>query len=266
MLRHEALQLLLSGVPADVWDRHWPATHTRMLRQACKALRQLVDGLLLPKAMRLPTAVRVSKRWWLSYSAVHGPAKWLFLMQQLAPIAASANITVLDLRCGSKLDGLHPVLQVCPHLHSFSLQSNGNLGPAGTALLAQALQPCTGVTHLRLRRNDMGLTGLHALAPTLASLLQLRLLDVGSNALGNRGVEALAGLFDFLTGLATLNLSGNAMQPDGATTLALSVSRLSRLTHLDIASNEIMNAGCTALAYALAHCSHLRCLDLQNNR
>jgi len=266
MLHHEALQLVLSRIPADVWDKHWPATHTRMLRQACRALQLLVDGLLLPQAMRLPTAVRVSKKWWLSYSAMQSPAKWLFLVNQLSPIAASSNVTELDLRCGSHVFGLNPILHGCPRLQSFSLQSNGNLGPIGTAVLAEALQPCTALTHLHLRRNDMGLTGMHTLAPTLVTLLQLTLLDVGSNALGSRGVEALAELFDFFTALATLDLSGNAMQPDGATTLALSVPKLSRLTRLDVASNEIMNAGSTALAYALTHCSLLRSLDLHNNR
>lgn len=265
MLHPEALEQLLCAIPADVWQQHWPAERTRTLRQTSKSLQPVVDGL------RLPTAVRMSRDWWFLHAGRPSPTKWAHVLNNLLALVASANVTGLDLLCGShdygaQVASLICVLRHCPRLLHFSLNSNGHVGACDAPLVASALTPCTALTRLQLRRNNMGPDGMRYLAPALTTLLQLRALDLGCNDLRDRGVEALGEVLVLLTALATLNLFANKIQASGAAVLALSLGRCAALTELDVGTNELMNLGASALSVALANCPRLQNLDLSNNR
>ena len=265
------LQRLLEDVPADVWRELWPAESTRVLRQACKSMMATVDGLHLPKALRLPVAIRMSKRWWHWHAGRPSPTKWAHVLHSLFALVASANVTSLDLLCGSRDYGaqvasLVRVLQECPRLEHLSLSSNGYLGASDTPLVAAALRPCTAITSLRLPSNHMGPEGMLALVPVLGTLVRLTVLDLSWNGLGDRGAEALGDVLELVPALASLNLFANQIHASGATVFALSVRRCAALTELDFGSNELMNLGASALCTALARCPRLAHLELSNNR
>jgi Leucine-rich repeat (LRR) protein len=242
-----------------------------VLRQTCKALQPVVDGLHLPQAMRLPVAIRMSRTWWHSHCGRPSPTKWAHVLNNLFALVASANVTSLDLLCGSQYYGaqvasLICVLRQCPRLERLSLSSNGLLGCSDTPLVAAALQPCTAITVLQLPRNKIGAAGMHALVPALATLVRLTVLDLSWNDLRDKGAEALGEVLELLTALASLNLFANQIQASGAAVFALGLRRCAALTELDVGSNELMNIGASALCIALAHCPRLAHLELSNNR
>ena len=259
MFHPEALECLLACIPDDVWARLWPQSSTLLLRCVSKSMRTAVD------AKRLPAAVRMSELWWLTYTGPPSPAKWAVVLQGLLAVAARTNLSSIALLSGSRPPhGLITMLAACPKLQHFSISSNGNLRASGTEAVARALRPCTAITSLDLRGNDMGLTGVRTLEPRLAAFHALQHLDLGLNALHDSGVETLAPMLVPCTTLATLNITGNAMQAHGATALAVFVPHFSSLTHIDLGHNPIQNVGAFHLACALAHCPRLAHLDMSN--
>ena len=260
-MSHATLERVLSAVPADVWHKIWPDTISRLLRRCSKSMQLTVD------AMQLPAAVRMSQHWWLTHAGLPSPTKWALVLQQLFTLAHRSDLTGIALHCGSRgPHGLVGLLQQCTNLQRFSLASNGNLGASGTAVVAHALRPCTAITSLHLRCNDMGLDGAILLQPRLAELHALRHLDLGLNRLHDSGVEILAQALHLSTALATLNLSGNQCQAAGAIALSIFVPQYSSLTHLDVGHNPIQNVGAFHLSSALVHCLRLRHLDFSNTR
>ena len=261
MFHPEALETLLARIPDDVWAKHWQHHYTHLLRAVCKAMRATVD------AKRLPAAVRMSELWWLTYAGPPSPAKWAVVLQGLLAVAARTSLASVALHCGSRPPfGLISMLQACPKLLHFRITSNGNLRADGIDAVARALRPCTAITSLDLRANDMGLSGVRMLEPRLAAFHALQHLDLGLNALYDSGVEALAPMLVPCTALATLNLSGNAFQASGATALSVFVRHYSSLTRLDVGHNPLQNVGASHLACALVHCLRLRHLDFSNTR
>jgi Ran GTPase-activating protein (RanGAP) involved in mRNA processing and transport len=258
MFHPEALQHLLSTVPADVWGRL--DTNPLLLRCASRTLQRLVDGM----RPCLPAAISLSPEWWFQYPGP-GPAKWATVLQELMAISARTRVISLRLFSTARLHGLAPVLQLCD-LQLFSIHSNGNMGAKGAAALALALRTSTGMTHLNLRRNDVRVEGIVRLSPALLNFHGLRYLDLGLNVLDDRGVTALAPVLVVCTALQTLNLSGNQCQAGGTIALAAFVPRYSALTHLDVGRNHLQNLGTEDLAHALAHCRRLAHLDFSNNR
>ena len=259
MFHPAALECMLACIPDDVWGKHWQHTYTQLLRTVSKSMRAAVD------AKRLPAAVHMSENWWLAYAGPPSPAKWAVVLQGLLAVAARTNLTSVTLYCGSRPPhGLVTMLTACPNLEHFSITSNGNLRASGTEAVARALRPCTAITSLRLRGNDMGLTGVRMLESRLAALHNLRHLDLGLNALHDAGVEALAPTLQLCSGLATLNLSGNGFQAGGAVALAVFLPQYSSLTHLDLGHNPIQNVGVFHLSCALVHCPLLAHLDFSN--
>ena len=91
MLHPRALERLLCSVPVDVWRDLWPPDATRRLRQVSKAMQATVDDL------RLPTALRMSRDWWLSHAGPPSAAKWAVVLQDLLLAAMHSNVTVLEL-------------------------------------------------------------------------------------------------------------------------------------------------------------------------
>jgi len=271
MLHPEALKNLLCSIPADVWHQHWPPGSTRILRQTCKALQPVVDGLHLPHAMRLPVAIRMSRTWWHSHAGRPSPTKWAHVLERLSALVASANVTSLDLLCGSwghgaQVTSLIRVLRECPRLEHLYINSSGYIGASDAPLIAAALQPCTAITSLHLPSNQLGPSGMLDLVPLLGSLVRLTVLDLSWNGLGDRGAEALGDVLELCPSLASLNLFANRIHASGATVFALSVRRCTALTELDVGSNELMNLGASALCTALARCPRLAHLELSNNR
>ena len=179
-----ALEQLLTCVPLDVWQSVWHPSSTRMLCRASKAMHATV------RRLRLPDAAHMSRDWWLKYAGLPSPTKWAIALEGLHKLAASANLTSIALHCGSQAWALVDFFKTHTHLHAtlqrFSITSNGNLGPSGTADVARALRSCTAITDLDLGRNDMRLHGVRSLAPVLASFPHLRRLALAKNALGDK--------------------------------------------------------------------------------
>ena len=179
-----ALEQLLTCIPLDVWQSVWHPGSTRMLCRASKAMHATV------RTLRLPDAAHMSRDWWLKSADPTGPAKWLCALERMHTLAASANLTSIALHCGSQAWALVAFFEAHTHLHAtlqrFSITSNGNLGPSGTADVARALRSCTAITDLDLGRNDMRLHGVRSLAPVLASFPHLRRLALAKNALGDK--------------------------------------------------------------------------------
>lgn len=215
MLHPHALEHVLSAIPADVWAKLWFAESTTRLRSASKALRLVVDGML----PQLPASARMSDTWWFSDARLPGRDKWAVVLDRVLALAARSSVTRLELLCTSQAIGLHAVLERCPQLQHLSISSVGRLGCVGTAVIARGLTACTALTHLNLRRNDMGATGVRSLMPTMRTTLHLQHLDLGLNRLGNMGATLLAPLLLVLGALAHLDLSGNAIQTDGGMAL-----------------------------------------------
>ena len=114
----------------SVWRELWPTESTRVLRQTCRSLQPVVDGLHLPRAMRLPVAVRMSRKWWHSHCGRPSPTKWAHVLNSLFALVASANVTSLDLLCGSwghgaQVTSLIRVLRECPRLEHLYINSSG---------------------------------------------------------------------------------------------------------------------------------------------
>jgi hypothetical protein len=259
-LRPDALVHLLATIPADVWAKNWCDNSTIVLRCASKTLCELVD------AMYLPTVANMSSIFWLE-GAGPSNAKWTFVLNRILTLTVRSRITSLGLLCASyKLFGLRSVLPLCPHLQRLHISSNGNVGPMGVVIIAQALPSCTGLTHLDLCSNDMCADGLFALLPTLRTCAGLRHFDLGLDGLQDTGVTALAPVLTTCHALALLNLSGNAVQAGGVTVLSVFLHQVSTLTHLDLGHNELGNTVATYIAPGLARCQRLQHVDLSNNR
>jgi len=258
-----ALEQILHSIPQDVWHSVWHPSSTAILSRVSKSMHATV------RALRLPDAVRMSRDWWLRGTHLTGRTKWVIALERLNTLAASATLTSIALHCGSQAWGLVAFCEAHPRLHAslqhFSLTSNGNLGPTGTAEVARALRTCTAITDLELSRNDVRAAGVCSLTPVLLTFPHLRRLALAKNALGDSGVTAVATGLHLCAALDTLDLSGNAMQAGGAIELANHIRSFSQLTHLDVGHNHMQNLGAEILSHALAHLS-IRHLDFSDNR
>ena len=84
MLADDAFAAALeAAVPDDDWCRTWAAGWTIMLRRTSKKVKEVVDK------MRLPAAVRLSRRFW--GDARNGALKGQFVMRQLAVVTARVS-------------------------------------------------------------------------------------------------------------------------------------------------------------------------------
>jgi Leucine-rich repeat (LRR) protein len=258
-----ALEHILAGIPQDVWHSVWHPSSTNILSRVSKSMHATV------RALRLPDAARMSRDWWLRYTGLPSLKKWAFALEALHRRAASATLTSIALHCNSQCSALVPFFEAHAHLHptlqTFSIASNGNLGPLGAAVVARALLPCTAITDLDLTRNDVGVEGVRSLAPVLTTFRNLTRLALARNALGDSGVEAVAKGLHLCAALDTLDLSGNAMQAGGAIELANHIAGFSQLTHLNVGHNNMQNLGAEILSHALSHLS-IRHLDFCDNR
>ena len=152
-------------------------------------------------------------------------------------------------------------------LRSLDLSGCGLEGSAGAAALAAALQPgggLHGLLTLRLDGNEVGPSGVAALAPALGSAASLQQLHLQSCSLGSDGAAALAAALP--ADLTVLDLSGNELGSPGAAALAaaLAAGAAPRLSKLLLCGSGLEDGGIAALAEGLAGRRGLA-LDLSGN-
>jgi Ran GTPase-activating protein (RanGAP) involved in mRNA processing and transport len=93
---------------------------------------------------------------------------------------------------------------------------NNDLGPEGSAHIAEALPHLSALTELSLGRTQMFDEGATHLAGTLPQCRSLRTLHLHSNFLGHGSARALADALPRCSaGLSSLNLSRNLLGVEG---------------------------------------------------
>jgi uncharacterized protein (TIGR02996 family) len=175
------------------------------------------------------------------------------ILQRLTSLLLGTDLGLAGLRSVVESDHLGP-------LTSLYLWGNGNIGPAGAAILAAAPR-LAGLRSLNLNATDLGDEGATALAasPHLRKLTELYLKG---NQIGPAGMRALAAS-PVLTHVSHLDLWNNPIGPDGARALADSLF-LSSLTELELPGGAIGPEGATALANSFV-CQRLKSLRLDLN-
>eukprot|EP00961_Rhodomonas_salina_P244402 3303304-Rhodomonas_salina.2 len=101
--------------------------------------------------------------------------------------------------------------------------TGNNIGDSGAALLGAALRSCPNLACLLLDRNCIEKKGIEALAADLSTCAaSLRTLSLAGNELGASGVRALATMLPQCTRLRSLNLHRTQLGAEGAEVLAKS--------------------------------------------
>uniref|UniRef100_A0A7S2PKD6 Uncharacterized protein n=1 Tax=Skeletonema marinoi TaxID=267567 RepID=A0A7S2PKD6_9STRA len=140
------------------------------------------------------------------------------------------------------------------------------LGNDGLRLLAEGLACSSSLTDgvLDLRDNDIGDTGLQALASSLASNGKVRELHLARNDIGDTGLEALVNLLAHNRALRVLSISGNtAITKIGVRAISRSLqSRKCRLEGLWLDRINIGEEGGKILGDALSYNKSLVTLSL----
>ncbi|MBX2797047.1 MAG: TIGR02996 domain-containing protein [Myxococcales bacterium] len=188
-------------------------------------------------------------------------------VQEMASTSALSGLTALDLGVNEICEGIASLMSAdfCSNLRFLDLSYNGMSASDGIPCL-----DCSSLTSLRLRGNDLGTTGVAALAEskTLRGVTRLNLFDAG---IDDEGAAILAGSSTF-TALTALNLGANRIGDEGAIALARSTTLTSLrtlrldggLTRRPSDEPRIGPAGATALARS-ATLAGLTSLDLGSN-
>jgi len=120
---------------------------------------------------------------------------------------------------------------------------------------------------LALRKNDIGIDGLHELESVLRSSKTIRELDLGCNAIGDEGVRIVT---DALKNkqkqqLCSLNLSENAMSSQGCLMVCDLINRCPTLEEIYLQNNNIDNNGAMTLVESIRG-RKITKLDVDNNK
>ena len=130
--------------------------------------------------------------------------------------------------------------------------SGVGLADPGAELLADALSSAgTGVTHLNVSHNKIGVAGGVAFGSMLKRQCTLRHIDLSWNALRYSGADAVAAALIYNPFLTRLNVAWNSFGPTGCTTLACGLRENQTLLQLDLSSNGVDQAACQRIAAAL---------------
>ena len=160
--------------------------------------------------------------------------------------------------CNNRISmiGLTEVLKSCCQITSLDVKRNC-IGP-GVVTIAENMNinnwSNSVLWKLDISCNNIGDTGVAALAHCLKHMFSLSTLNLKCAKIGDEGAISLAALFRHLTAstnitvsLQKLDMSYNHIGDIGAVALAESIRYLTRLTELNLTGNKIGDAGAVAI-------------------
>ena len=177
------------------------------------------------------------------------------------------NCSIDDSGCKALANGIG----LCHTLRELIL-CNNRISMTG---LTEVLKSCCQITSLDVKRNCIG-PSVVAIAENMNinnwSNSVLRKLDISCNNIGDTGVAALAHCLKHLISLSTLNLKCTKISDEGAKSLAELFRHLTASTNitgslqkLDMSYNHISDVGAVALAESIRHLTRLTELNLTGN-
>jgi len=163
--------------------------------------------------------------------------------------------------CSDCLLCLTSGLATCPGLTSLDLAQTG-AEPKVWLEVAERLAPCSALTRLSVRDNQVGAEGARGLAAVLSVSQKLAVVDAASTVFGRKVAAVVVGS-QALTGI---DLSWNLLKDPGSTQLGEALAGSPFLEVLVLFNNEIGPEGATALALGLQSCTALKRLGLHRNQ
>ena len=178
------------------------------------------------------------------------------------------NCSIDDSGCKALVNGI----VLCHNLRELIL-CNNRISMTG---LTEVLKSCFQITSLDVKRNCIG-PSVVAIAENMNinnwSNSVLRKLDISFNNIGDTGVAALAHCLKHMFSLSILNLKCTKISDEGAISLAelfrhltASTSTTGMLQKLDMSYNHISDVGAVALAESIKHLTRLTELNLTGNK
>ena len=178
------------------------------------------------------------------------------------------NCSIDDSGCKALANGI----VLCHTLRELIL-CNNRISMIG---LTEVLKSCFQITSLDVKRNCIG-PSVVAIAENMNinnwSNSVLRKLDISFNNIGDTGVAALAHCLKHMFSLSILNLKCTKISDEGAISLAelfrhltASTSTTGMLQKLDMSYNHISDVGAVALAESIKHLTRLTELNLTGNK
>ena len=110
--------------------------------------------------------------------------------------------------------------------------------------------------------------GLHVVlthADGLRTSRNLQILDLEDNNIGLSGIVALAGILKYYDNLKVLDLSSNQIDSDGTEALVTGLKHCMNLSVLNLQRNKIGHNGAMALTYLIRYCTRIQMVNLQYN-
>eukprot|EP00667_Euglena_gracilis_P004203 EG_transcript_4222 len=129
---------------------------------------------------------------------------------------------------------------------------DSNLGPSGTAVVAEALRGNTVVQTLYLCGNSIGDEGARVLMDALKKNSALKTVNICSNGIGVNGIRAVADALRVNSAMRAVLLDDNDFGDAGAEALAAGLSANSAVREVDVSHAGLGDAGIRAVAHALA--------------
>ncbi|KAJ1558275.1 hypothetical protein HK096_002567 [Nowakowskiella sp. JEL0078] len=149
-------------------------------------------------------------------------------------------------------------------LKTLSLSAN-DIGDSGVNAIAESLRVNTSLQTLYLANNNIRDSGASEIAKSLRVNASLQILNFASNYIRDSGASVIAESLRENTSLQTLNLASNYIGDSGASAIAESLRVNTSLQTLNLASNYIRDSGARAIAESLRVNTSLQTLNLTGN-
>lgn len=252
---------LMSVVPVQDWVATWPADSTVVVRMTSKAMREQIDK------MRLPIALR--SNWHNLFDHRNGLSlqdhRSLTLRQTLLLSRLFLVTTIELIDCdvfGRAMQPLSEVLLQCRSLEHLDVSFNG-IENEGLKIIAGPLAACTKLKSLNFAGNFIGNDGAARLAAVLVHFPALKHLDLSRNRLNGSGLASIAQALPLCPKLAVLKLDNNNFGGD-VRSLANALPLCPALVIIDLSHTDLDTLGAVHLIKALPHSRHI-CIQTTGN-